>query len=77
MYKSTKELEDNSILIDSEEAANKADEWLKEGRTVWCVGRNSLGVIIHFHLPFVPCPYCAGSGMREDKEAVEANDEGW
>lgn len=51
MYKSTKELEDNSILIDSEEAANKATAWVWDGRTVYCIGRNSLGVIINYHPP--------------------------
>jgi len=61
-YKSKKEFVANSILYDTEEAGSKINEWMKDGRKVYCIGRNSEGVVVHFYPP---------SKARVTEEAVQ------
>ena len=52
MYKDKKELNENSIILTmstDDKNADKACEWLKQGRSVYCIGRNKNGIVINFH----------------------------
>ena len=52
MYKNIKELEKNSLIITMEDTNKNADlatKWLSDGRKVYCIRRNSHGIVINFY----------------------------
>ena len=48
MYKNAEEMDANSILLDTKEKIDKANEWNDHGRKIYCIGRNGIGIVINY-----------------------------
>ncbi len=51
IYESIKEMYDNSLRVKPDGCLDEVNEWLSKGRAIYCVGRNSHGIVFHFHKP--------------------------